>query len=120
MKRFILALVVASLVLASLLGASQARAESSKAVQVLVTCDSGPYPSFYTTLPPLGQAVTIPGSTRNFVTVTLTVAYAAGATDVLHNSQADPRGQALVTCHSVGPFTGNNYTLVGFFTPVGG
>ena len=119
MKRLVLPLVVASASLALAFGAAQASGESSKAVLVPVTCDSGPYPTFDTTLPPYGQAVIIVGSSSNFITVTLSVTYADGTTEVLHSSNADPKGQPLVTCHSVGPFSGNRYTLVGFFTPVG-
>ena len=115
LKRLVFLLVLA--VASAVLGPSQARAESSKAVVVPVSCDNGT--SFETTLPPYGQAVPIIGSTSNFMTVTLSVMYADGTTEVLHSSNADPKGQPLVTCLSVGPFTGNNYTLVGFFTPVG-
>ena len=119
MRRILLALSVAGIFLGSLVAASPAGADSSKAVVVPVTCDSGPFPSFDTTIPPGGEVVPIIGSTRHLVIVTLTVRYSSGATDVLHNSNADPRGQTIVTCHSAGPFTGNQYTLVGFFTPVG-
>ena len=100
----------------TLLGVSKARADNPNAVQVTVNCDNAR--SFETTLPPFGEAAPVIGSTSNFVVVSLSYADASGL-HVLHSSNADPKGQPLVTCHSVGPITGNQYTLVGFFTPVG-
>jgi hypothetical protein len=118
MKRLMYPLVLAGVFLALALGVAQARADSPKATLVTVTCDSGPFPSFETPLPPLGQAVAVIGSTSNFITVSLTYTEPGGTTTfVAHSSNADPKGQALVTCHSVGPVSGNLYTFVGFFTP---
>ena len=121
MKKMLLAVSIAAAVLASAVLISQAHADSPKAVVVTLSCDNGPFPSFETTLPPLGEAVTIIGSTSNYIPVMLSYTDASGTMPpvVVHNSHADPKGQPLVTCHSVGPVTGNLFTFVGFFTPVG-
>ena len=121
MKKMLLAVSIAAAVLASAVLISQAHADSPKAVVVTLSCDNGPFPSFETTLPPLGEAVTIIGSTSNYIPVMLSYTDASGTMPpvVVHNSHADPKAQPLVTCHSVGPVTGNLFTFVGFFTPVG-
>jgi hypothetical protein len=120
MKRLAFLFLFAGVLLASMvLGVSQARADDPNAIVVTLNCDSGPFSSFETLLPPLGEAVTIVGSTRNYIPVSLIAVTPSGETQVIHTSHADPGGQPLVTCHSVGPNTGNLYTFVGFFTPVG-
>jgi hypothetical protein len=53
-------------------------------------------------------------ATMNYVVVTQT-----DGTVVLHNTQADPGGQPLVTCTYVGPISGITWVNTGFFTPAG-
>jgi hypothetical protein len=105
MKRLALLSLFAGILLASVvLGISQARADDPNATLVQLNCDNGQ--SFQTTLPPFGEAVTIIGSTSNYIPVNLSYTDASGTTHLVFSSHADPRGQPLVTCHSVGPVTG--------------
>ena len=77
-----------------------------------MTCDNGP--TFYTTLPPGGNAAPVVGSTSVFVITELSYTDATGL-HVIHESGANPTGQTFFTCHQTGPSSGIDYTLVGFF-----
>jgi hypothetical protein len=114
MKRFVLPLVLASVLLALVLGASRAGA-SEKPTVTLFDCNPGQ--STYEAVFVGGWAFHVVGSSTNYVILTQSWTDESGfhsfkTANAVANRQ-------LVTCHYIGPVSGRDYTNVGFFTPVG-
>jgi hypothetical protein len=115
MKRVVLVLTVLALALA--FGATRSRADSPFGFPFDITlkCDNG---HEYSVVLRPGDALQFTDSTTNFMGVSWFYTDTTG-THYLINSNAQPTGQPLVTCHYDGPVSGNHYTVIGFFTPVG-
>ena len=115
-RRRILPVVIAVAALASALGGSQARAGNPTGYPFHITlyCGNQSYP---VVLHP-GDAIQLEGSPSNFRVAIWFYTDENGVVQYLVNSRSDPR-QSLLTCRYTGPASGFQYTVIGFFTPVG-
>ena len=117
MKRRVLLLVLAG-ALASVVGSAQVRADNPIGYPFTVTLRCDNKQSYQAVLLP-GDALQLVGSSSNFRVAVWSYIDASGQLQYLVNSNSAPPKAEILTCHYTGPVSGFDYTVVGFFTPVG-
>jgi hypothetical protein len=120
MRRLVLQLVAPLALVAFAFGATPAAADQTNNGYRITLSDCSPGQPTYEAIAGAGigyGGLSIVGSNMQYVLETVSWTDETGFHSVSVGKATANR--QLVTCHYVGPVSGNHYTTVGWFTPVG-
>jgi hypothetical protein len=116
MRRFVIALIVVLAVLAVAAAPAGADPANKKTLQLTLTCP-GAQPIQAVFELSSADSFHLVSTSSNFLWKSLLYVTPSGQTGEIDRGIQGNGHQELVTCTYIGPASGNQYTVTGFFTP---